>query len=526
MAFKAKKIKRAASTVDLTEGNLFKKMVLFTLPIIATGVLQLLFNTADLVVVGNSTEPTALGAVGATGPLINLIVNLLLGLSVGAGVLAANYFGSKDEKSMHELVHTAFPTAAIGGILFALVGFFGAREFLILMKTTDDLLDKAALYVKIYSIGIPVSIIYNFGAAILRSVGDTIRPLIFLVIAGVVNVIFNLIFVFCFHMDVDGVAIATVISQTISAVFVVAYMMRSHDSYRFEPKKMRFYKDKFLRMVLIGLPAGIQGSFFSISNIIIQASINPFGSVVVSGNTSASNIEGYVYVGMNSFHQTALNFTGQHIGAKKYRRIKKITFLCVLCTSVVGLVLGLGALALGHPLLNLYTPNREDIIEIGMVRLRMICVTYFTFGVGDVLSGVLRGMGHSTSSMLITLACVCGMRILWVYTIFKVEAYHTLEVLFYSYPISWVANMLLQAALLFFAYRRLIKRSEREDTSGGTGGAERLEEIGEIPAFSEQAGANGGAVCQDEPAAAECAGANCRVFAGNERNLKESSEFD
>ncbi len=510
MALKIKKFKRAAASVDLTEGPLFKRMVLFTLPIIATGVLQLLFNTADLVVVGNSTDPTALGAVGATGPLINLIVNLLLGLSVGAGVLAANYFGSKDEKSMHELVHTAFPTAAIGGVIFGLVGFFGAREFLILMDTDSALLEKATLYVKIYSIGIPVSIVYNFGAAILRSVGDTTCPLIFLTIAGVVNVIFNLIFVFCFHMDVDGVAIATVISQTISAVFVVFYMMKVKESYRFSPRKMRFYKDKFLRMVVIGLPAGIQGSFFSISNIIIQAAINPFGTVVVSGNTSAANIEGYVYVGMNAFHQTALNFTGQHIGAKKYKRIKKITFLCVLCTGVVGLFLGLGALALGHPLLNLYSPGREDMIAVGMLRLEMICVTYFTFGIGDVLSGVLRGMGHSTSSMLITLGCVCGLRILWVYTIFQVEAYHTLKVLFYSYPISWIANMVLQAALLLFAYTRLLKRAKREE-------AEKI---------SEEAGGGEPSLEAENPLSAEESG-DCALFCEESpRNLKESSEFD
>lgn len=518
MAVKAKKIRRAASSVDLTEGPIFKRMVLFTLPIIATGVLQLLFNTADLVVVGNSTDPTALGAVGATGPLINLIVNLLLGLSVGAGVCAANYFGSRDEKSMHELVHTAFPTAAIGGVLFGIVGFFGAREFLILMDTTEELLDKATLYVEIYSIGIPVSIVYNFGAAILRSVGDTTRPLIFLVISGVVNVIFNLIFVFCFGMDVDGVAIATVISQALSAFFVVGYMMRVKEGYRFEPRKMRFYKDKFLRMLVIGLPAGIQGSFFSISNIIIQASINPFGSVVVSGNTSAANIEGYVYVGMNAFHQTALNFTGQHIGAKKYHRIKKITFLCVACVSVVGLVLGLGVLALGHPLLNLYSPGREDIIEIGMLRLKMICVTYFTFGVADVLSGILRGMGHSASSMFITLGCVCGLRILWVFTIFKVEAYHTLEVLFYSYPISWIANMVLQAALLAFVYFRLMKRVKKEESGAEPEkGAELQSEEGVAEIFP---------AAEEITSAEEDKAQSIDVSEENRRNLKESSEFD
>lgn len=424
--------------------------------------MQLLFNAADLVVVGNSTNDTALPAVGATGSLVNLIVNLLIGLSVGAGVCAAKYYGAHDDKSMHELVHTAIPTAAIGGVIFGAIGFAFADIFLKLMDTPDDIIVQATLYVRIYSIGIPFSIVYNFGAAILRSVGDTTRPLIFLVIAGVVNVLFNLMFVLLFHMDVDGVATATAISQALSAVMVIVYMMRVKDSHRFEPKKMRFYKDKFAKILVIGLPAGIQGSLFSISNVIIQKSINGFGKIVISGNTSAANLEGFVYIGMNAFHQTALNFTGQHIGAKKYKRIKKIILLCLLSVSVIGLVLGVGVYLLGAPLLNIYSPGKDEIIAYGLLRLKYICLPYFLCGVMDVLSGLLRGMGYSISSMVITLACVCGFRILWIYTVFAMPAYHNLITLLLSYLISWLLCCIMQGGLLLFAYIRMMKKAKRE----------------------------------------------------------------
>lgn len=449
------------ASVDLTQGNLFKRTILYTLPIIFTGVLQLLFNAADIVVVGNSSNETAMPAVGTTGSLINLIVNLLIGLSVGAGVCAARCYGARDEEGMHELVHTAIPTAAVGGLLFGVVGFSFARFFLSWMDTPDDLIDQATLYVKIYSVGIPFSIIYNFGAAILRSVGDTTRPLIFLVTAGVVNVLFNLMFVFLFKMDVDGVATATVISQALSAILVIGYLMRVKASHRFEPKKMYFYPKRFVQMLVIGLPAGIQGSLFSISNVIIQKSINGFSNAAIAGNTSAANLEGFVYTAMDSFHQTALNFTGQHIGAKKYKRLKYITLMNLLCVTVVGGILGLGMFALAHPLLSIYSPGKEDIIAYGVMRLQYVAAPYLLCGIMNVLSGILRGMGYSISSMLITLSCVCGFRILWVYTYFI--SHHTLEALLVSYPISWAICFVVQLSLLFFAFWRLSRKQKREE---------------------------------------------------------------
>lgn len=463
MLIKGKTNKIAKASVDLTEGPLFKNIVLYTLPIIFTSVLQLLFNAADIVVVGRANSKTALPAVGATSALINLIINLLIGLSIGAGVLAARYFGSRDEKNMHELVHTSIPMAAIGGLLFAVIGFFFANVFLGWMETPEDIMAQATLYVKIYSIGIPFSIVYNFGAAILRSVGDTTRPLIFLVIAGIINVLFNLMFVLGFHMDVDGVALATIISQAISAVLVIGYMMRIRDSHRFEPKKMKIYKDKFLSILAIGLPAGIQGSFFSISNVIIQRGINSFDSNAVAGNTAAVSIESFVFCSLDAFYQTALNFTGQHIGAKKYKRIKKITLLCLACVTVLGLVLSLVALLLARQLMSIYAPGDEIVIEIGVIRLRYLLLTYVICGIMDVFSGMLRGLGYSTTSMLITLVCVCGLRIVWIFTIFAVPQYHELWVLYLSYPLSWIVCVLVQAALFLFVYFRLMKKTRQEE---------------------------------------------------------------
>ena len=463
--FAKAKTNKIAKSVDLTQGPLFKNIVLYTIPIIITSVLQLLFNAADIVVVGRAKNEAALPAVGATSALLNLLVNLLIGLSIGAGVLAARYFGSRDEKSMHELVHTSIPMATIGGIIFGIIGFCFANVFLGWMDTPQEILAQATLYVKIYCIGIPFSIVYNFGAAILRSVGDTTRPLIFLVIAGILNVLFNLMFVLGFNMDVDGVATATIISQAISAVLVLGYMMRIRDSHRFQPKKMKIYKDKFLSILAIGLPAGIQGSFFSISNVIIQRGINSFGPDAIAGNTAAVSIEGFVFTSLDAFYQTALNFTGQHIGAKKYGRIKKIILLCLASVTVLGLVLSLTAMLLAHPLVKIYVPENEAAIQIGVMRLQYLLVTYVVCGIMDVFSGMLRGMGYSTSSMLITLICVCGLRIVWIFTIFAVPEYHALNVLYLSYPISWVLCVLVQAALFLFVYFRLMKRVRREESN-------------------------------------------------------------
>ena len=453
---------QSAGTTDLTEGPIFKKMILYALPIIFTGVLQLLFNTADIIVVGNFASETALAAVGSTGAIINLIVNLLIGLSVGAGVSAARIFGQKNDKGMEEIVHTSMLTAIVGGVLFGAVGFVFSKYFLIWINTPDNVIDQATLYVKIYCLGIPFSIVYNFGASILRAVGDTKRPLYFLVISGVINVIFNLFFVIALNMDVAGVATATVISQVISCILVVIYLMRVDGSHRFIPKNMRFEPYRFKQILLVGIPAGFQAAMFSISNLLIQSSINYFGDVVMSANAASGNIEGFIYIAMNSFYHTALTFTGQHIGAKKAEKIKKIAILCLVSVSVVGLALGIISRLLGGFLLSLYvsgsTEYENKVIEYGLTRMTIISLTYFTFGMSDVFSGLLRGMSKSFTAMIISLACICGFRILWIYTVFAVCK--DLTILYLSYPISWVLCLICQLIAFIVSYKKVLKHEK------------------------------------------------------------------
>ena len=313
---------RNKTTADLTKGNLLTNIIKFTIPIILTGILQLLFNAADIAVVGNFASDTALAAVGATGALNNLIVNLILGLSVGAGVCVARCFGAKDDKGMFEVVHTSMLTAIIGGIIFGAIGVIFGRVFLEWMATPDNVIDQSTTYMRIIFCGVPFMIVYNFGASILRSVGNTKQPLYYLVTAGVINVLLNLFFVLVLKRDVDGVALATIISQFVACVLVVRYLVKVNGPHKLYFKKLKIYGKRLRDIIIIGLPAGLQGSVFSISNILIQSSINSFGDIVMSGNTAAGNIEGFVYTAMNSFHQTALTFVGQHIGAKKEYRIK------------------------------------------------------------------------------------------------------------------------------------------------------------------------------------------------------------
>lgn len=445
-------------SMDLCSGPFLKKILLYTLPIIATGLLQLLFNAADLVVVGQFAGSEAVGAVGATGSLINLLVNLFMGLSVGAGVCVAQAIGARNDDSIHQTVHTAIPAAVIGGVVLTVVGIVLSPQMLELMDTPNEIIDLSVLYLRIYFAGIIPMLLYNFGASILRAAGDTKSPLIFLSIAGVINVVLNLIFVIAFRMSVAGVALATSISQTISCVLVIRALMRRPDACRLVFAKLRIYPTALLKIVRIGLPAGIQGSLFSISNVLIQSSINSFGTLAVSGSTAAGNIEGFVYVGMNSFHQTAMNFTGQNIGAGRYENLGKIMRVCLVCVLVVGVTLGGLCYAFAEPLLSIYLTDEPAAIVHGVTRMTYVCVVYFLCGLMDVMSGVLRGMGASLSPMLVTVLGVCGMRLAWIYTIFQVDRFHTLDCLFLSYPISWVLTFAALLCCYFFVRRRLNRK--------------------------------------------------------------------
>ena len=436
----------------MLRGPLLKSMIRYTIPIILTSWLQLLFNAADLVVVGQANGSDSLAAVGATGAITNLIVNLFMGLSVGAGVTMAHCLGSNDDEAVSRTVHTAIPAAAISGLLLTVVGVCCSRVFLIWMGTPENILPLSTLYMQIYFGGMVFNMVYNFAASILRAAGDTQSPLKFLTIAGVVNVVLNLIFVHAFHMNVEGVALATVISQAVSAVLVVRELMIRPDACRLEWKKMHIYKPQLLRMVRIGLPAGIQGSMFSISNVMIQSSVNSFGNVVMSGNTAAGNIEGFVYTAMNAFHQTAVNYTGQNVGARQYDRVKRILWTSLASVGVTGLGLGLLMYALGPQLLRIYITDAPEAIGYGLIRMKYICAVYFLCGLMDVTTGSLRGLGVSLAPMIISVLGVCGIRLLWIYTVFAV--YHTPDCLYLSYAVSWIATFLAQFVAFWWAYRK------------------------------------------------------------------------
>ena len=454
---------------DLFQGSLLKNILLFTLPIMATGILQLLFNTADLAVVGIFKGEEAVAAVGSTSSMIHLIVNLLVGLSVGASVIVAQAFGAKDEGALEKSVHTALTVAFFGGILFGLLGFFLARPILEWMDTDPAVIEGATLYVKIYFIGVPTSMLYNFGASILRAVGNTRTPLVYLTVSGVVNVLLNVIFVALFGMSVEGVALATAISQVLAAFLVLRFLYKSSEAYRFSFKKLGLHKATFWRMIRIGVPAGLQGSLFSISNVIIQSSVNSFASVeVIAGNTAAMTLEGYVYTMMNSFSAAAMTFVGQTVGACRYDRIGKVARRSLLAVAVTGILGGAVCYLLKEPLLGIFLSSEEgntsQSLTYGSLRLLYICVPYFLCGLMDVLTGLLRGMGASTLPMIITVGGVCGLRLSWIYTVFA--AHHELSVLYLSYPISWIVTALCQTALFFFVlYRLKHRRKEKEGES-------------------------------------------------------------
>lgn len=452
------------SDIDMLSGPILPKILLYTFPIIATGLLQLLFNAADLVVVGRFCGSNSVGAVGATGAITNLIITLFIGLSNGAGVTVAHAIGGHRDGDIHKAVHTALPIALIGGVILTVVGVTCAETLLRLMDTPDNILPLSTVYMKIYFSGMIFTLVYNFCGAILRAAGDTKSPMVFLAIAGVVNVVLNLVFVTILHMNVAGVALATVISQGISAILVVFALMRRKDACRFYPRKMRIYKEQLFKIIRIGLPAGIQSSLFSISNVIIQSSINSFGDVMTSGNAAAGNIEGFVYVAMNAFHQTAVNFIGQNEGAHRYDRVKKVFWTCLGCVSIAGIVAGGLAFWFGPQLLSVYITDSAEAISYGITRLTYVCLPYFICGMMDVANGALRGLGQSTIPMFISIIGVCGFRVAWIYTVFSIPKFRSPECLYISYPITWVITMIsLVSVFLVICRRRMRNAKESVD---------------------------------------------------------------
>lgn len=443
--------------IDMCNGPLFKKMILFTLPLMASSLLQLLFNAADIIVVGRFAGDNSLAAVGSTSSLVNLLVNLFIGLSIGANVLVARYYGARRDGDLSETIHTSIAISIASGFTLMFIGFFGAGTILKWMGTPTEVLNLAVIYLRVYFAGMPAMMLYNFGAAILRAVGDTQRPLRYLTLAGIVNVSLNLVFVIVFHWGVFGVGLATTASQVVSAFLVIRCLMKEEGALKLQKSEIRISLDKLVQILKIGLPAGFQGILFSISNVVIQSSINSFGATVVAGNSAAANVEGFVYVGMNSFYQAAISFTSQNYGAGKYDRIKKILFIAVSCSVTVGFVMGMSAYLSGPVLLRFYTTS-DAVVEAGMVRLSIIAFTYGLCGFMDTIVGTLRGIGFSIGPMIVSLIGVCATRLIWISTIFQIPEYHKVETVYSIYPISWV----ITAIAHFITFAIAMKRMKRQ----------------------------------------------------------------
>ena len=447
----AEKTARISYRMDMTEGPLTTKIIKFTIPVMLSGILQLLFNTADVIVVGRFTGKTALAAVGSTGSLINLLVSLFMGLSIGTNVLVARYQGAKDDKAVSETVHTSIALGIVGGLILLIIGIVATRPLLEMMATPEDVIDQSTLYMRILFFGMPLNLILNFGAAILRAIGDTKRPLYYLTIAGVINLFLNIFLVTVFSLGVAGVAIATVISEGVSCGLILLCLKHETGAIRLYFNRIKINPSKCIDIMKIGLPAGLQGCIFSISNVLIQSSVNSFGSTVMAGNTAASNIEGFVYVSMNSLHQTCISFTSQNFGAGKFKRIKKVLINCLVIVAITGLVLGNSAYFFGKYLLSAYN-NEAEVISYGLIRLSIISTMYFLCGLMDVMVGAMRGIGYSILPMIVSLVGACGLRIVWIYTVFV--KFRTLDILFISYPVTWTITFLSHLVCYYIVTRK------------------------------------------------------------------------
>lgn len=446
--------------IDMLHGPLAWPLVTYAIPIMLTSILQLLFNAADLVVVGAYCGSMSVAAVGATGAITNLIVNLFIGLSVGAGVAVAHGIGSQERQQVSDTVHTAVPLALVSGVFLTVLGVGFSRKILQAMGTPEEVLSLAATYMEIYFLGITFNMVYNFCAAMVRAAGDTRTPLVILTAAGVLNVILNIVFVKYLRRNVDGVAMATTISEALSAFAILWVMARRTDSVRLYFKKLRFRAEPLGKMLRIGIPAGIQSCMFSLSNVLLQSAVNSFGAVAVSGNAAVANLEGFMYVIENSFHQTAVNYVGQNCGAMQYGRVKKVTWLCLGYATIAGLLFGSLMCAFAPQLLSLYITDSQEAIQIGVARMFVDILPYFIFGLQDVLTGALRGIGASFTSMILTVLGICGVRVLWIYTVFQIPRFHNQTMLYVSYPVSWFVTLIVQLAAFLIVFGRLQKKAK------------------------------------------------------------------
>lgn len=442
--------------IDMTDGSILGKLLKFSIPLIFSSILQLLFNAADVVVVGRFAGDNSLAAVGSVGSLVNLLINLFTGLSIGTNVVAAHYFGAGKKAELQETVHTAMLVSVFSGLFLTVVGVSAAKPILTLMQAPAEVLNLASVYLRIFFGGITASMVYNFGSALLRAKGDTKRPLYILMVAGVINVVLNLIFVVPLKMDVAGVALATIISQIFSAVLVVFLLLKEDDDFKLNPKKLRINSYILGQIVKIGIPAGFQGICFSISNVIIQSSINSFGAIVVAGNSAACNLEGFVYTSMNGFSQGALTFCSQNMGAGKPERIKKLVWISQLSIVLISIIECTLALIFIRPLLGIYSKN-PLVIDAGVARLWVIFTTYFLCGMMDSMANTIRGIGHSLLPAIVTIFGVCVLRMVWLGTVFQIPKFHVETTIFLSYPISWIVTFAVLVICFIVEFKKIKK---------------------------------------------------------------------
>ena len=451
--------------IDMTSGSVLKKMLLFSFPLMGSSILQLLFNAADIIVIGRFAGDNSLAAVGATASLINLLVNLFVGLAIGANVLTARYYGAKRDADISQTVHTSIALSIVCGAGLAVIGILISNPILAMMGTPDEILPLSTIYMQIYFAGMPAMMIYNFGSAVLRAKGDTARPLMYLALAGVLNVGLNMFFVISLKMDVEGVAAATSISQCLSAFLVLRCLSREPDAFKLERKLLRIHGHKLKIILQIGLPAGFQGVLFALSNVIIQSSINSYGKYVMAGSAASSNLENFTYFAMNAFYQAAISFTSQNVGAGKYERVKKILICAVSCAAVTGITIGNLTYLFGTPLLGIYSKSAL-VVQEGLKRMMYICIPYFLCGVMDAMTGMIRGLGYAILPMIVSLLGACVLRIIWILTVCQLPAFHHVEFVYASYPVTWVITTTVHTICYVVITKKIKKSIELQQKMG------------------------------------------------------------
>lgn len=445
-------MKKNKYEIDMCNGTIMDKLISFALPLMLSGMLQLMFNAVDIIVVGRFSGSRALAAVGSTTALINVFTNLFIGISLGANVLAARFYAAGKEKEMSDTVHTAITIAIISGLIMAFVGLIFSKGALELMDTPEDVIGQAALYMRIYFIGMPFFMLYNYGAAILRAVGDTRRPLVFLIVAGVTNALMNMFLVIVFHMGVAGVAIATVISQLISCFLVLRCLYQTESSYQLRFSRLCIKKCYLIQIFQVGIPAGVQSTVINFSNVLLQSSVNSFGATAMAGYTAANNILGFLYASVNAVTQACMSFTSQNYGVGKYKRMDRVLLDCGILSFVMAFVLGCGSYIFGGEILKIYTEDAE-VIRCGVEILSITTVPYFLCGIMDLFPGALRGMGHSGVPMILSIIGTVGTRILWIFWVFP--QHRSLYTLFISYPASWAITIAMQVVCFVLVRRKV-----------------------------------------------------------------------